>query len=244
MQLPQSTVSRHLKALADSGWVSARAEGTSHLYTMTRDELDAVGAPALAAGPRAGRADAGGGAGSAAAAGGAGRAAHQVAGVLLVVRRPVGSPARRAVRRPLPPRGAGGARRAATGWSAISAAAPVRSARRSRRLSRSVIAVDASAAMLQAAQASGCSGFDNVDLRRGELEALPIDDARLDAATLMLVLHHVPEPATRAGRSRARAQAGRPRCSSSTCCRTIARATGSRWATSGSGSRTSTCDAC
>src|SRR5712692_6253559 len=41
MQLPQSTVSRHLKALADSGWVSARADGTSHLYTMTRDELDA-----------------------------------------------------------------------------------------------------------------------------------------------------------------------------------------------------------
>ena len=48
MQLPQSTVSRHLKALADSGWISARAEGTSNVYAMTRpstgsarDELDA-----------------------------------------------------------------------------------------------------------------------------------------------------------------------------------------------------------
>src|SRR5437762_3513373 len=41
VQLPQSTVSRHLKALADSEWVTARAEGTSRLYTMTRDELDA-----------------------------------------------------------------------------------------------------------------------------------------------------------------------------------------------------------
>src|SRR5262249_50758628 len=40
VQLPQSTVSRHLKALADSEWVTARAEGTSHLYTMTRGELD------------------------------------------------------------------------------------------------------------------------------------------------------------------------------------------------------------
>src|SRR5437588_1516817 len=40
-QLPQSTVSRHLKALADSGWIAARAEGTSNLYAMTRDELDA-----------------------------------------------------------------------------------------------------------------------------------------------------------------------------------------------------------
>src|SRR4030095_776725 len=42
MQLPPSTASRHLKALADSGWIAARAEGTSHLYTMTRDELDAA----------------------------------------------------------------------------------------------------------------------------------------------------------------------------------------------------------
>src|SRR5580700_9481110 len=41
-QLPQSTVSRHLKALLDSGWIAARAEGTSHIYTMTRDELDGV----------------------------------------------------------------------------------------------------------------------------------------------------------------------------------------------------------
>src|SRR5258706_3221711 len=40
MQLPQSTVSRHLKALADGGWVSARADGTSHLYTIAR-QLDA-----------------------------------------------------------------------------------------------------------------------------------------------------------------------------------------------------------
>src|ERR1700682_3682351 len=56
-----------------------------------------------------------------------------------------------------------------------------------------VIAVDASAAMLQAAKRR-LSAFDNVDLRRGELEALPIDDRALDVATLMLVLHHVPEP--------------------------------------------------
>ena len=57
-----------------------------------------------------------------------------------------------------------------------------------------VVAVDASAAMLQAAR-KRLHGLDNIDLRRGELEALPIDDQRLDAATLMLVLHHVPEPA-------------------------------------------------
>ena len=42
IQLPQSTVSRHLKALVDGGWITSRAEGTSRLYTMTRDDLDAA----------------------------------------------------------------------------------------------------------------------------------------------------------------------------------------------------------
>ncbi|HEU4584374.1 MAG TPA: metalloregulator ArsR/SmtB family transcription factor, partial [Gemmatimonadaceae bacterium] len=44
LQLPQSTVSRHLKVLGDGGWVAARAEGTSRLYRMEREEL----APAAA----------------------------------------------------------------------------------------------------------------------------------------------------------------------------------------------------
>ena len=35
LQLPQSTVSRHLKVLADQGWVTSRAQGTTHLYRMT-----------------------------------------------------------------------------------------------------------------------------------------------------------------------------------------------------------------
>ena len=32
LQLPQSTVSRHLKILLDRGWVEARADGTRRLY--------------------------------------------------------------------------------------------------------------------------------------------------------------------------------------------------------------------
>src|SRR5882724_11453615 len=40
LQAPQSTVSRHLKVLADDGWISARAEGTSRLYRMTPSALD------------------------------------------------------------------------------------------------------------------------------------------------------------------------------------------------------------
>src|SRR5690242_8012759 len=34
LALPQSTVSRHLKTLADAGWVTARTEGTSRRYRM------------------------------------------------------------------------------------------------------------------------------------------------------------------------------------------------------------------
>ncbi|MDH5316461.1 MAG: metalloregulator ArsR/SmtB family transcription factor, partial [Gemmatimonadota bacterium] len=35
LQLPQSTVSRHLKVLSDEGWVAARPDGTSHRYRLT-----------------------------------------------------------------------------------------------------------------------------------------------------------------------------------------------------------------
>jgi len=40
LQLPQSTVSRHLKLLADDGWVVARGEGTSRFYKMVSSQLD------------------------------------------------------------------------------------------------------------------------------------------------------------------------------------------------------------
>ena len=202
MQLPQSTVSRHLKALADAGWVSARAEGTSTLYTMTRDDLDAVGAAALAAGARAGRRDAGGG--------------RRTSGACRA-RSPSAARSRRNSSRRRPANGtalrdelfgdrfhlAALAALAEPDWvvgdlgcgtGQVSAALAPFVAR--------VVAVDSSAAMLQAAR-KRLQAFDNIDLRRGELEALPIDDERLDAATLMLVLHHVPEPARRWRKSRA-----------------------------------------
>lgn len=42
LQLPQSTVSRHLKLLADApgSWVTSRRQGTTNLYRMILDELD------------------------------------------------------------------------------------------------------------------------------------------------------------------------------------------------------------
>jgi DNA-binding transcriptional ArsR family regulator len=43
LQLPQSTVSRHLKVLGDLGWVRNRKEGTAHFYRTLLDELDPAG---------------------------------------------------------------------------------------------------------------------------------------------------------------------------------------------------------
>ena len=41
LQLPQSTTSRHLRTLADGGWVASRPDGTRRLYHVTLDDLDA-----------------------------------------------------------------------------------------------------------------------------------------------------------------------------------------------------------
>jgi SAM-dependent methyltransferase len=39
VQLPQSTVSRHLKVLLDGGWVTKRSEGTATMYRLVQDDL-------------------------------------------------------------------------------------------------------------------------------------------------------------------------------------------------------------
>ena len=192
VQLPQSTVSRHLKALADSGWVAGRAEGTSNLYTMSREDLDPsarrlwllvreqVGSSAAAAQDQR----------RLQAALAERRTKSQEffsssAGQWDRVRDDLfGDRFHLAALAAL-------AERTWTvgdlgcGTGQVSAAlAP---------FVEKVIAVDASAAMLQAAK-KRLQSVGNIELRRGDLEALPIDEARLDAATLMLVLHHVPEP--------------------------------------------------
>lgn len=192
LQLPQSTVSRHLKALVDSGWISARAEGTSNVYAMTRDDVDAsarrlwalvreqVGpAPASMNDQR--------------------RAQTVIADRRTKSQEFFSSSAGQWDRvrdelfgdrfhlAALPafadPEWTVGDLGCGTGQLAAALAPFV----------RHVIAVDASAAMLHAAK-KRLHALDNVELRRGDLESLPIDDARLDAATLALVLHHLPEP--------------------------------------------------
>ena len=59
---------------------------------------------------------------------------------------------------------------------------------------RQVIGVDKNPAMLDAAQ-QRIGDVTNIDLRLGELEALPIDDEACDAAMMVLVLTYVSEPA-------------------------------------------------
>ena len=61
-----------------------------------------------------------------------------------------------------------------------------------------VIAIDESAAMLAAAR-SRLADLGNVEVRSGRLEQLPLDDASLDAALLVMVLHHLNDPATALG---------------------------------------------
>ena len=175
MQLPQSTVSRHLKALADSGWISARAEGTSNVYAMTRDDLDGSARRLWAlvreqVGPTP-----------------AAMNDQRRAQTVLAERRTKSQeffsssagqwdrlrddlfgerfhlaalPAFADSEWTVGDLGCG------TGQLTAALAPFV----------RHVIAVDASAAMLQAAK-KRLHGFDNVELRRGDLEALPIDDA-------------------------------------------------------------------
>ena len=192
LQLPQSTVSRHLKALADAGWVRARGEGTSNVYTMSREDLDAssrrlwllvreqVGHTAAAvqdqrrlqatlAARRSKSVEF-----FSSSAGQWDRVREELFGDrfhLAALAAFVGAEAT------VGDLGCG------TGQLSVALAPFV----------ARVIGIDSSGAMLQAAR-KRLHDYRNVELRRGELEALPIDDGRLDAATVMLVLHHVPEP--------------------------------------------------
>jgi ArsR family transcriptional regulator len=191
-QLPQSTVSRHLKALADSGWVTARAEGTSNLYTMVRDDLEAgarrlwllvreqVG-PTPAATQDQRRLQTALAARRtksqeffSSSAGQWDRLREELFGDRFHLS---------ALAAFADPEWTVGDLGCGTG-QVTAALAP---------FVAHVVAVDASAAMLHAAK-KRLQGMRNVELRRGDIESLPIDDARLDAATLMLVLHHLPDP--------------------------------------------------
>ena len=101
LQLPQSTVSRHLKTLSDASWVASRRDGTSRYYTLALDERT-PDPPALVAAARPDRYDRRGGSGCPAVERRARTPAAEVGGVLRVGGRTVG-PSSRAISLAAPP---------------------------------------------------------------------------------------------------------------------------------------------
>jgi ubiquinone/menaquinone biosynthesis C-methylase UbiE len=193
LQLPQSTVSRHLKTLADGGWVTSRRDGTSRYYTLALDDrgpttrrlwsllreqvVDTTGADQDARRLRSvlARRQTASQEFFASAAGRWDRLREDLFGRASYLQALVGL--------------------VDEGWTigdlgcgtgqVTAALAP---------FVTKVLAIDRSGEMLQAARRR-LKDCQNVEIRRGELESLPISDATLDAATLLLVLHHLPDPA-------------------------------------------------
>jgi ubiquinone/menaquinone biosynthesis C-methylase UbiE len=193
LQLPQSTVSRHLKTLSDASWVVSRRDGTSRYYTLSLDER---GGPARRLWSLLRD--------QVSATAGADQDARRLKNVLArrqsksqeffettagqwdKLRADLFGTASHLQALPalLDERWTVGDLGCGTGQVACALAPFV----------AHVIAVDRSGEMLQAARRR-VRDLASVEVRRGELEALPIADAELDAATLLLVLHHLPEPA-------------------------------------------------
>jgi ubiquinone/menaquinone biosynthesis C-methylase UbiE/DNA-binding transcriptional ArsR family regulator len=192
VQLPQSTVSRHLKVLADEQWVAARPDGTSRLYRMTLDSLDpsarrlwalvreqtAGTAGAAQDDRRLGTVLSGRQTRSQAffstAAGQWDRLRREMFGERFDLQALVGL---------LDADWSVGDLACGTGQIADALAPFV----------RQVIAVDRSRAMLRAAR-HRLAPHANVELRHGELESLPVDAAALDAAIICLALVHLADP--------------------------------------------------
>ena len=201
LQMPQSSVSRHLKTLADDDWVASRRDGTSRFYSMPLDDLDEAAGrlwPIIRE--------------QVAATTSAAQDERRLRGVLT---------RRRAKSQAFFASAAGQwdtLREDLFGdtfylWAVLGLIDPTLvvgdlgcgTGQLSQTIApyvNRVIAVDASADMLDAAR-QRLAEAKNVDIRPGELEALPIDNETLHAAMLSLVLHYSPDPA------RALAEVGR-----------------------------------
>ncbi|MEO1717025.1 MAG: metalloregulator ArsR/SmtB family transcription factor [Planctomycetota bacterium] len=194
VQLPQSTVSRHLKTLADGGWLSRRSEGTATLYRVVLDDLE-VAMRSLWVTVRD-------------------SINEQSSLELDADLRRLGHvvEARRTDSRSF-------FGRVAAEWQSMRASlfghsftAPgllalldpdwvvadlgCGSGDAARHLAphvKSVLAVDQSEAMLETA-AAVLGSHANIELICGDLEAVPLADRSVDAAVISLVLHHVENP--------------------------------------------------
>lgn len=193
VQLPQSTVSRHLKVLAESGWIAKRHEGTATLYRFVLDDL-AVPARQLWLATR-----------------------DQVTeqADLDADRRRLGSVL---AERRLDSEAFFG--RVGGEWDAIRSSlfghvftlsamlhmlpsdwivadlgcGTGNAAEHLAPCVRRVYALDQSETMLKAAR-KRLADFDNVSFVQSDLERIELEDGSVDAAVAILVLHHLEEPA-------------------------------------------------
>jgi ubiquinone/menaquinone biosynthesis C-methylase UbiE len=192
LQMPQSSVSRQLKTLADDHWITSRRDVTSRYYTMSIDDLDPAASrlwPLIREQVASTTA-----------------AAHDQRRLRGVLDR------RRVKSREFFATAAGKWDRLREDlfgdtfhlWAVLGLIDPTLTVgdlgcgtgQLSETVApyvRRVVAVDGSAEMLEAAR-QRLGEFANVDIRKGELEALPINDGELDAALLSLVLHYSAEP--------------------------------------------------
>jgi len=192
LQMPQSTVSRHLKVLGGHGWADHRRQGTTNLYRCVVDEMKppakqlwrlireqtddwaTVAQDQLRLGQILSQRQDDSQAFFAGAAGQWDKLRADLYGQGLT---------RQAMMALLPSQWTIADLGCGTGQ--ITAELTVHVQR--------VIGVDQSAAMLKAARRR-TAGLGNAELRRGDVEAIPIDDGVCDAAVLVLVLAYVRDP--------------------------------------------------
>ncbi|MDZ7779135.1 MAG: metalloregulator ArsR/SmtB family transcription factor [Gemmatimonadota bacterium] len=191
LQLAQPTVSRHLKTLAEEGWVDVRQDGRSRHYRVSPDLDDGA------------------------------RELWQIVRARLGEDGPYTSDAERAaaVLRDRQLRSDEFFARAAERWDDMREELFGRGVRFAPLLGlldsgwtvgdlgtgtgalarviapfvQRVVGIDRSSEMLSAAE-HRLEDIENVELRPGALEALPIEDGELDVALLSLVLHYVVDP--------------------------------------------------
>ena len=195
LQLPQSTVSRHLKTLADGRWLVSRRENTAHLYRTLLDELDPPKRELWVLARRQTEAWA--------------TARHDdlrlrqllaareegrgffagIAGEWDEIRREqYGEHFDLATALALLPAGAVVADLGCGTGRLLADVAP---------FAAKVVGVDASPAMLKAARRR-LAATDNVDLRQGELVKLPVESDSCDVAFCVLALSYVDDPSAAA----------------------------------------------
>ena len=211
LQLPQSTVSRHLKTLADAGWVRVAARRDEPLLQPVARRARSGRAPLVAADPRAGGVHRG-----------ADQDERRLASVLARRRSKSeeffssasgqwdhlraelfgGAFHLHALLGLLDPALVGRRSRLRHRPADRARCAARRASHRRRRLRRTC---------LHAARRR-FDGQSTVDLRLGTLEAVPIDDGQVDVAMMALVLHHVPDPA------RALERSARASCTAAAAC--------------------------